>query len=135
MGNSGRFPQGSQLRQSRATQPTVRAGFLCFHKPKNSDMDYRIFNARKSVIFFFFFFCMHIQKRPRFIASSEGLLWGVESAETLTPGKLERKASSTKRSPIHVVARLDRAQPRFSRAGAPSVRYQLPLKTDFRFRG
>ena len=41
------FPGESQLRQSRATQPTVHAG--CFHNPPNSDVDYRIFNVRTDV--------------------------------------------------------------------------------------
>ena len=46
------FPGKSQLRQSRATQPTMHAVFLLLifpHNPPNSDMDYRIFNARTDV--------------------------------------------------------------------------------------
>ena len=35
------------MQQIRATQPTVHAVcFSCFHNPKNSDMDYGIFNVR-----------------------------------------------------------------------------------------
>ena len=41
------FPGESQVRQSRATQPTVHAG--CFHNPPNSDVNYRIFNVRTDV--------------------------------------------------------------------------------------
>ena len=41
------FPGESQLRQSRATQPTMHAGcFECVHNTPNSDMDFRIFNVR-----------------------------------------------------------------------------------------
>ena len=40
------FPGESQLRQSRATKPTVHAGcFECFHNPPNSDVDCGIFNV------------------------------------------------------------------------------------------
>ena len=41
------LPGESQLRRSRATQPTVHAG--CFHNPPNSDIDYGIFNVRTDV--------------------------------------------------------------------------------------
>ena len=43
------FPGESQLRQSRATQPTVHTGCLIIHNPLNSDMDYGIFNVRTDV--------------------------------------------------------------------------------------
>ena len=43
------FPGERQLRQSRATQPSVNAEYLCFRNPPNSDMDYRIFNVHKHV--------------------------------------------------------------------------------------
>ena len=44
------FPGESQLRQSRATQPTMHAGcFECVHNTPNSDMDYGIFNVRTDV--------------------------------------------------------------------------------------
>ena len=49
-GKIGFFPWESQLRQSRATQPTVHAG--CFSVSKihrTLDMDYRIFNVRTAV--------------------------------------------------------------------------------------
>ena len=36
----------SQLRQSRATQPTVHAGFVSVSIIQRTDMDYRIFNVR-----------------------------------------------------------------------------------------
>ena len=50
MGNCGSFPRGSQLQQSRATQPTMHAGcFVCLHIPPNFDMDHRIFNVRTYV--------------------------------------------------------------------------------------
>ena len=43
-------PRESQLRQRRATQPTLHVGcFKCFHDPPNYDMDYRIFNSRRDV--------------------------------------------------------------------------------------
>ena len=42
------FPGESQLRQSRATQPTVHAGSV-FPNPPNSGMDYRISNVRTDV--------------------------------------------------------------------------------------
>ena len=47
IGNRVVLPGESQLRQSRATQPTYGACwvFKCFHNPPNSDMDYRIFNV------------------------------------------------------------------------------------------
>ena len=43
------LPGESQLRQSRATQPTVHTGCLIIHNPLNSDMDYGIFNVRTDV--------------------------------------------------------------------------------------
>ena len=49
------FPGESQLRQSRATQPTMHAGCfvvvvcVCLHNPPNSDMDDRIFNVHTYV--------------------------------------------------------------------------------------
>ena len=43
------FPGERQLRQSRATQPSVNAEYLCFRNSPNSDMDYRIFNVHKHV--------------------------------------------------------------------------------------
>ena len=43
------FPGESQLRQSRATQPTVHVGFQWFHNPPNSGMDTRIFNVLTDV--------------------------------------------------------------------------------------
>ena len=44
---------------------------LCFHNPPNSDMDYTIFHVCM------WSFCLRIHSGPRFMVSSEGLLWGV----------------------------------------------------------
>ena len=52
---------------------------------------------------------------PRFSVLSEGLLWGIESAQTLTPGNVvpsRRTEPSRKRSPIRVAVTLDPALPR-----------------------
>ena len=52
---------------------------------------------------------------PRFVVSAEGLLWGIESAQTLTPGNVvpsRRTEPSRKRSPIRVAVTLDPALPR-----------------------
>ena len=77
------FPGESQLRQSRATHPTVHAGcFWCFHNPSTSDVDYRIFNV------LIWSLCMHTHTAAGFVVWSEGLLLGVESAQPLILMKL-----------------------------------------------
>ena len=50
IGNSGCLPGDSQLRQSRATQPTVHVRcFSRFRNSPHSNMDYRILNVRTDV--------------------------------------------------------------------------------------
>ena len=46
VGNSGCFPGESQLRQSRATQPTMHAGSFSVSIIHQTDTDCRIFNVR-----------------------------------------------------------------------------------------
>ena len=87
------FPRESQLRQSRATQPTVHAGCLSvclIHLTLT-----RTTGSLSCVCDFFFFFCARICTRPRFIVSSEGHLVGYRVCTELSHSR--RTKPSTKR--------------------------------------
>ena len=121
------FPRQSQLRQSRAVQPTVHAG--CFsvsiiHRTLTWTM------GSLTCLMLFFFFCLRVHTGPRVIVSF-GLFCGVCSLHRMsTSGKLthSRRAKLSTEQPVtHPYGGSARASltTAFERANALAVSYQL----------
>ena len=94
------FPGESQLRY-----PTYSIcwAFWCFHNPPNSDVDYSVFNTRMWSC------CMHTPtRRPRFIASSEGVLLSIESAQNFDPGEIRGTPFITSKVKVKFAKKISR---------------------------